>query len=783
MSKRTPDDAKADADGDADTRRRAREAERRRSKAHVGADAAESAFPEGPELPELEAARLASVRDESPAPPAPEGAVNDADSSSVHDIDLMPLPRTPPEGPPTAGADALLAGTQVGPYRIERRLGAGGMAEVYLGGRQGAVGFTRQVAIKRVRTALNTDAKYRKMFLDEARLAARLTHRNMAQVHDVVEEAGGLFLVMEYIEGASLRELLALCQLKARSLSEAFACYVAVELCDALQYAHSAKDASGRVLGVVHRDVTPHNVMLSTSGEVKLLDFGIAYSNLEGREETESGLLKGKFVYMSPEQATGEEVLDGRSDLFSLALIVVELCTGRRVFETPSESKTLLRVCEANPKDVDAAVQALPRALQDILKKALQKGRDARYGTGSELGKALRGYMAAAGHVFGPSDAALEVERLKEAPKNAGGTHAESPHAKALAAGEPVSISLSELGVTGESKSASASSAERRSAQVRELVRNPQSPKRKVAVPLLALAGVVLIGNALAWVLIRANAPKGPAAAEVVTTPEQHRAEVEAEAKKLEPEHRPPELAQVPLRPEVHPAETLASPPGATAAAPVAKKKHPARVQAPPAAAEPPPVVHHRSLDSSTVTTFADAPPSTSGATGVPRGTLLPAKLTTPADPSAPGPVSAVVSEDVRVGGTVAVPKGATLVCASQGASKARVAVTCDGLNLPGRGAVAFEGTALGADKRPGLPVKKSGGGSNGGKDAAKDGAITTAARVGEALAPDGVSGALIQGAVDTATEGARRESAAEPEALSPAPSGTTLYVFVNKAF
>jgi len=324
----------------------------------------------------------ASIKEPSPfddVPPEPGEPMEPG-----NDSDIPPSPQEPTSGTGSGGkaaSDASSAnvltgpapvaiGTTLGSYVVERQLGAGGMAQVYLGRRIGAAGFEREVAIKRVLTSHEKDAAFRQMFLDEARLAARLQHRNIAQVHDLFEKDEALFLVMEYIQGQSLRDVLKLAARKQHPFTEGFGCFVIAEVADALSYAHAAKDAQGRPLNIVHRDVTPHNVMVATSGDIKLLDFGIAYSTLEGRGVTESGTLKGKFAYMSPEQAKGDELLDGRSDIFSAALILVELLTGKHVFETTSESKTLMRICEARPEDVHSAIQTLPERLQVVIRVA-----------------------------------------------------------------------------------------------------------------------------------------------------------------------------------------------------------------------------------------------------------------------------------------------------------------------------------------------------------------------------------------------------------------------------
>ena len=715
------------------------------------------------------------------------GAADKDVEIELGNIDAMPLAALMAEQPAPQGATAETAeaaapgmsiGATIGKYRIESALSSGGAAVVYVARQVGAAGFDRRVAIKRLLDTHLDDKRYRAMLQHEAQLAARLSHRNIAHVLDVLEQDGSLFLVMEYIEGQSLREALELARSKGVAvLSASLVCYVGAEVAEALAYAHAATDADGRRLGVVHRDVTPHNVMLSASGDVKLIDFGIAISGLEGREKTDVRLLKGKYSYMSPEQANEQE-LDGRSDLYSLGLVLTEALTGQRIFEVPSEAGTLRRAAEAKPEDIEAGIHGLPRDLRAILTKVFRRDRGERFQAGDELAKALRGYLAKTAPGFGSSDVVAELKKLQQMPDKPGtGT----PDGAAGHSGVESSIG----------------SKERHHNEVRELLRNPASPKRKLALPIVLIAGLVLLGNTLVFLVSKTNAPKTARNIELVQTPEQRRAEAEAEAKRLEATQRPPELLAVAppvAAPAVEPGTAPAVQSGVQSGvqpprAPSSPAKSPAggaplrrgHARASQTAAINAPAVHHRSLDSSMQTTFADAKPMAPGSGAIQRGTLIPARLTTPADPNLTGPVGAIVSDDVSVNGAVVIPKGATLVCTSNGGRPGRVMVACDGITVPGRGTSTFEGTALGSDELPGIPVKTTGGGSD--DDSVKSGAISTAANVAEALSPGGVGGALVGGAVDTASERGRRAAAPAKETTTPAPKRTHFFIFVAKPF
>lgn len=326
------------------------------------------------------------------------------------DFGTPPPLLSPPPVPDAPDGPSGVRGTEG--YQILRLLGEGGMAQVFHARRVGAAGFARDVAIKRIRTRLGREDSFRRMFVAEALLAARLRHPGIAQVYDLIEEPDGYALVMEYVEGHTLKELMQVAARGARPLDPAFACHVTLEVAEALHHVHQLRE-EGRPLGIVHRDVTPHNLMVSTTGEVKLLDFGIAWSRLEGRERTEAGVVKGKTSYMSPEQALGEEDLDGRSDQFSLAIVLVELLTGRRVFDVgTNELKTLHRVILASPHDVDAATARLPEALRRIIRRALSREREERFPSCTAFAQHLREYLASGDRVFGPRHVTAEVARL-----------------------------------------------------------------------------------------------------------------------------------------------------------------------------------------------------------------------------------------------------------------------------------------------------------------------------------------------------------------------------------
>ncbi|MGE0398343.1 MAG: serine/threonine protein kinase [Kofleriaceae bacterium] len=270
-----------------------------------------------------------------------------------------------------------------GRYELERRLGGGGMAEVFLARLVGKDGFSRQVAIKRVLAHLATDESFAKMFVAEAQMCARLQHPNIVSVLDFDrDEEGRPFLVIELVDGPSLAELA-----DAGALPVGAAVHVATELLRGLAYAHDLPSGEGDVRGIVHRDISPHNVLLSWEGAVKLSDFGIAKARAASGV-TASELLKGKPAYMSPEQANGE-ALDGRSDLFSVGIVLWELLVGRTLFSGHTTQETLARVLFAPVPSPRSIRTEIPEDVDAVVMKLLAREKSDRYADANDAVAAL----------------------------------------------------------------------------------------------------------------------------------------------------------------------------------------------------------------------------------------------------------------------------------------------------------------------------------------------------------------------------------------------------------
>ena len=283
---------------------------------------------------------------------------------------------------------SIVAGSMLGPYLLGERLGLGGMAEVYVAQRAGPRGFAKRFAVKRILPELAQDARFVAMFCDEARICAALCHPNIVQVLDFGEANGQLFMAMEFVDGVSLARLLRSVSARRERFPRGTALHIAHEVLRGLAFAHEAQDEHGRPLGIVHRDVSPGNVLIGRAGEIKLGDFGIVRSEFVDRR-TYPGELKGKVGYMSPEQVMGTDV-DPRSDLFTVGIILAEMLLARPLFSGQNEFEILTNIYEANLSVLDRFATDLPPALLGLLRKALAREPSQRFQSALEFAAALR---------------------------------------------------------------------------------------------------------------------------------------------------------------------------------------------------------------------------------------------------------------------------------------------------------------------------------------------------------------------------------------------------------
>jgi serine/threonine protein kinase len=309
---------------------------------------------------------------------------------------------------------------KLGRYHLLERLGKGGMGEVYLAKHTGPMGVTRFVALKRVlpdkqdAEEMAGDSRLAQMFVDEMRLAVRLTHPNIVAVYDFGVEEQSYFLAMEFVEGVDAHQVLkrsVMRQLKTTDV--ACALYLVGQIARGLDYAHKLKDGKGDSLSIVHRDVTPANILLSFGGDVKLADFGVARATQKMRQtRTETGELKGKIRYMSPEQARGQKQIDHRSDLFSLGTVLLELLTLKPAFEGESEIQSLLQVQSGRPADWAQRVPLIPPDVVPLIERAMAPDPAARFQSGNELAEACEVALRSREPGFGPNRLATYLETL-----------------------------------------------------------------------------------------------------------------------------------------------------------------------------------------------------------------------------------------------------------------------------------------------------------------------------------------------------------------------------------
>jgi serine/threonine-protein kinase len=270
-----------------------------------------------------------------------------------------------------------------GKYELIAHLATGGMAEIFLARQTGIAGFEKVLVIKKILPHLGREEVFVQMFLDEARIAARLNHQNVVQIFDLGCVEGQYFIAMEYLEGESLAEVVRQARRSRQNLPSMLAAGIAMQVCEGLHYAHTLVGPDGDPMQVVHRDVNPQNVFVLYSGGVKLVDFGIAKA-AKRFSKTTTGMLKGKYGYMSPEQIMSKS-LDARSDVYSSGVVLWEMLTSRKLFRQSSELEILKAITEKDTPPPSSVVSSLPEELDEITMKALKRSRELRYQSSGEM--------------------------------------------------------------------------------------------------------------------------------------------------------------------------------------------------------------------------------------------------------------------------------------------------------------------------------------------------------------------------------------------------------------
>src|SRR5688572_9961729 len=288
-----------------------------------------------------------------------------------------------------------------GKYLLLDRIAVGGMAEVYTAKSFGIEGFEKIIAIKRILPTMAEDEDFIDMFIDEAKIAGQLNHASIVPIYELGKLGDSHYIAMEFVWGKDLLQIMNRFRRLRKRMPAAMVAFVALKLCEGLDYAHNKRDRRGNPLNIIHRDISPQNVLVSYEGQVKLIDFGIAKA-ASRTTKTQAGVLKGKFGYMSPEQVRGLPI-DARSDVFAVGTCMYEMVTSERLFMGESDFSTLEKVRNALVDPPTTMVPDLPKELEQIIMRALQKGAEDRYQTAAEMQEALQRFLAGQRPPFGTS--------------------------------------------------------------------------------------------------------------------------------------------------------------------------------------------------------------------------------------------------------------------------------------------------------------------------------------------------------------------------------------------
>jgi eukaryotic-like serine/threonine-protein kinase len=297
-----------------------------------------------------------------------------------------------------------------GRYLLHQKVGAGGMAQIHLATRLGPRGFARPVAVKRILTSHAGEEEFVQAFLQEGRLGARLSHPNVVQVLEAGQVEGTYYLVMEFIHGADLRDMCKRFKRAHRHPPIAFTLNVIADLCSALHHVHEARDDARRPLHLVHRDISPHNLLVSHEGQVKLADFGIAKAADQGMM-TRTGVIKGKVGYLAPEQIRGEAI-DRRADVYQAGIVFYELLTGCHPFIAGSPTETMARILAGRTTRPRARRPEIPQVVEDCLRDALRPRASERYPTAARFQEAAEWALARLGLPRGPDPVRAQMALL-----------------------------------------------------------------------------------------------------------------------------------------------------------------------------------------------------------------------------------------------------------------------------------------------------------------------------------------------------------------------------------
>ena len=438
-----------------------------------------------------------------------------------------------PSGPlrPVPPAQTLPA--RFGRYILKERIGVGGMAEVFLASQDGPAGFSKSVVVKRILPHLAEDAAFVQMFQREANVAAALNHVNVVAINELGVVDGQYFIAMEHVDGVTLHRLARRAWRAGRSLPTELVVGAIADAALGLHHAHQAKDKDGEPLGLVHRDVSPENLMINRDGVTKVLDFGIARGST-GALKTGTGELKGKIPFLAPEQVA-DEPLDGRADLYALGVTMYWLLTGHRPFQGTSELLLLNAKLQETPKPPSAQNPAVPKVLDDVVMKLLERAPSARYENGLALHDALQSMAPARTQLAAPF-----VREVMELPAPDDPTDVGMDGSEGFVPSTPVTDRFGEP-----------------TAQT-HVVRKAPGSRRTLLAASAGLAGAIVVGAAL-FAFLGDEQPPPVAAPAVAAAPEPTPTPTPAPPPTTTPEPPPPVVAPPSTPPE--PVETVDDPP------------------------------------------------------------------------------------------------------------------------------------------------------------------------------------------------------------------------------
>ena len=373
-------------------------------------------------------------------------------------------------------------------YELVGEIASGGMATVYLARLTGVGGFQRFVAMKRLHPHLANEDEFVEMFLDEARIAARIHHPNVVPILEVGASSVGYYLVMEYIEGDTLARLLARAATRGKRLPIPIALRIALDMLSGLHAAHELRDDAGDPVQLVHRDVSPQNVLVGVDGIARITDFGVARA-ASRLTATRVGQLKGKIAYMAPEQAAGEESLDRRADVFASGIVIWEALAAKRLFKAENEGATLSRVMTEPVPPLTSIVPGLSSALSNVVMRALERAPDARFSTCAQFADALEAAATGKERIATPRElAAYVTEALGEE------VSAQREAVRAwIARSEPSQVGLMQGGLASTSVSATAVSLSGVDASQAATFSNGTEPRRRSPVWMVLLVLLLLV--------------------------------------------------------------------------------------------------------------------------------------------------------------------------------------------------------------------------------------------------------------------------------------------------